>query len=172
MGILCSTFIHLLYTTSIPFSFAFLSASLLYIPDCIQITLIPFFFIASPTTGGTSSDLLNTSTTSTCSGISETLAYDFLPSTSFVVGFTGITLYPFSIRYFGTKLAGFPSVFDIPTTATFFSLPRNYIPHTAKIQKGDTIRWSNTDSKPHHLKCAMHIGQVLFGYWYSPLRSQ
>src|ERR671923_2068052 len=120
--LLCSTFIHLLYTTSIPFSFAFLSASLLYIPDCIQITLIPFFFIASPTTGGTSSDLLNTSTTSTCSGISETLAYDFLPSTSFVVGFTGITLYPFSIRYFGTKLAGFPSVLDIPTTATFFSL--------------------------------------------------
>jgi len=23
-----------------------------------------------------------------------------------------------------------------------------------------------------NLKCAMHIGQVLFGYWYSPLRSQ
>ena len=28
---------------------------------------------------------------------------------------------------------------------------RNYIPHTVKIQKGDTIRWSNTDSKSHHL---------------------
>src|ERR671922_1907085 len=120
--LLCSTFIHLLYTTAIPFSFAFLSASLLYIPDFIQITFIPFFFIASSTTGGTSSDLLNTSTTSTCSAISEILAYDFLPSTSFVVGFTGITLYPFSIRYFGTKLAGFPSVFDIPITATFFIL--------------------------------------------------
>jgi hypothetical protein len=28
---------------------------------------------------------------------------------------------------------------------------RNYIPHTVKIQKGDTIRWSNTDSESHHL---------------------
>ena len=28
---------------------------------------------------------------------------------------------------------------------------RNYIPNTVKIQKGDTIRWINTDSEPHHL---------------------
>ena len=28
---------------------------------------------------------------------------------------------------------------------------RNYIPQTVKIQKGDTIRWINTDSEPHHL---------------------
>ena len=28
---------------------------------------------------------------------------------------------------------------------------RNYIPHTIKIQKGDTITWINTDSKPHNL---------------------
>jgi len=28
---------------------------------------------------------------------------------------------------------------------------RNFIPHLIKIQKGDTIRWINTDSKPHHL---------------------
>ena len=28
---------------------------------------------------------------------------------------------------------------------------RNYIPHTVKIQKGDTIRWINTDSEPHHI---------------------
>ncbi len=28
---------------------------------------------------------------------------------------------------------------------------RNYIPQTVKIQKGDTIRWINTDSKPHDL---------------------
>jgi Copper binding proteins, plastocyanin/azurin family len=28
---------------------------------------------------------------------------------------------------------------------------RNYIPHTVKIQKGDTIRWINTDSESHHL---------------------
>src|SRR5215207_9103471 len=77
-------------------------------PDCIQITFIPFLFMASSTTIGTSSDLLNTSTISTCSGTSEILAYDFLPRTFDVVGFTGIILYPFSIRYFGTKLAGFP----------------------------------------------------------------
>src|ERR687890_2875549 len=90
-------------------------------PDCIQITFTPFLFTASSTIIGTSSDLLNTSTISTCSGTSEILAYDFLPTTSDVVGFTGIILYPFSIRYFGTKLAGFPSVFDIPTTAIFLN---------------------------------------------------
>jgi len=28
---------------------------------------------------------------------------------------------------------------------------RNYIPQIVKIQKGDTIRWSNTDSESHHL---------------------
>jgi len=28
---------------------------------------------------------------------------------------------------------------------------RNYIPQTIKIQKGDTIRWINTDSESHHL---------------------
>jgi len=28
---------------------------------------------------------------------------------------------------------------------------RNYIPHNIKIQKGDTIRWINTDSEPHNL---------------------
>src|SRR5687768_14440264 len=77
--------------------------------------------MASSTTGRTSSDLLNMSTMSTCSGTSDTLGYVFLPRTSVVVGFTGMTLYPFSIRYWGTKLAGFPSVFDIPTTAIFFN---------------------------------------------------
>jgi hypothetical protein len=28
---------------------------------------------------------------------------------------------------------------------------RNYIPQIVKIQKGDTIRWCNTDSEPHRL---------------------
>jgi hypothetical protein len=28
---------------------------------------------------------------------------------------------------------------------------RNYIPHVVKIQKGDTIRWINTDSESHRL---------------------
>jgi hypothetical protein len=28
---------------------------------------------------------------------------------------------------------------------------RNYIPQTAKIQKGDTITWINTDNESHHL---------------------
>jgi plastocyanin len=28
---------------------------------------------------------------------------------------------------------------------------RNYIPHNIKIQKGDTIRWINTDSEPRNL---------------------
>jgi class 3 adenylate cyclase len=37
------------------------------------------------------------------------------------------------------------------------------------------ILCSHYDYKPTtniNLKCAMHIGQVLFGFWYSPLRSQ
>src|SRR5688500_1792673 len=76
-------------------------------PSCIHITLIPFFFIASITTTGTSSDLLKTSTTSTSSGISDMDGYDFLPSTSVMVGFTGITLYPRSIRYLGTSEQAF-----------------------------------------------------------------
>ena len=28
---------------------------------------------------------------------------------------------------------------------------RNYIPHAVKIQKGDTIKWINTDSESHRL---------------------
>ena len=28
---------------------------------------------------------------------------------------------------------------------------RNYIPQAVKIQKGDTIRWINTDNESHHL---------------------
>jgi len=28
---------------------------------------------------------------------------------------------------------------------------RNYIPQNVKIQKGDTIRWINTDKESHHL---------------------
>ena len=28
---------------------------------------------------------------------------------------------------------------------------RNYIPQIVKVQKGDTIRWINTDSESHHL---------------------
>ncbi len=37
------------------------------------------------------------------------------------------------------------------------------------------ILYSHYDYKPTtniNLKCAIHIGEVLFGYWYSPLRSQ
>ena len=65
---------------------------------------IPFFFMAS-SMGGTSSDLQNILTMSTCSGTSDTLEYDFLPRTSVAVGFTGMTLYPFSIRYFWYKVS-------------------------------------------------------------------
>jgi class 3 adenylate cyclase len=42
-------------------------------------------------------------------------------------------------------------------------------------EKHMKILYSYYDYKPAtniNLKCAMHIGQVLFGYWYSPLRSQ
>jgi hypothetical protein len=42
-------------------------------------------------------------------------------------------------------------------------------------EKHMKILYSHYDYKPTtniNLKCAMHIGQVLFGYWYSPLRTQ
>jgi class 3 adenylate cyclase len=42
-------------------------------------------------------------------------------------------------------------------------------------EKHKKILYSHYDYKPTtniSLKCAMHIGEVLFGYWYSPLRSQ
>ena len=42
-------------------------------------------------------------------------------------------------------------------------------------EKHMKILYSHYNYKPTtdiNLKCAMHIGQVLFGYWYSPLRSQ
>jgi hypothetical protein len=48
----------------------------------------------------------------------------------------------------------------------------NFIKINEKHMK---ILYSHYDYKPItniNLKCAMHIGQVVFGYWYSPLRSQ
>jgi class 3 adenylate cyclase len=51
-------------------------------------------------------------------------------------------------------------------------LKTNFIKIKEKHMK---ILYSHYDYKPTtniNLKCAMHIGQVLFGYWYSPLRSQ
>ena len=51
-------------------------------------------------------------------------------------------------------------------------LKTNFIKIKEKHMK---ILYSHYDYRPNtniNLKCAMHIGQVLFGYWYSPLRSQ
>jgi class 3 adenylate cyclase len=51
-------------------------------------------------------------------------------------------------------------------------LKTNFIKIKEKHMK---ILYSHYDYKPTtdiNLKCAMHIGQVVFGYWYSPLRSQ
>ena len=51
-------------------------------------------------------------------------------------------------------------------------LKKNFIKIKEKNMK---ILYSHYNYKPTtniNLKCAMHIGQVLFGYWYSPLRSQ
>jgi class 3 adenylate cyclase len=48
----------------------------------------------------------------------------------------------------------------------------NFIKINEKHMK---ILYSHYDYKPItniNLKCVMHIGQVVFGYWYSPLRSQ
>ena len=80
-----------------------------------------FLLIASSITGGTSSDFLNTSTTSIFSGISVILEYGFLPNTSVVVWIYWNNIISMFNKVFWTLSHGFSSFFDIPTTAIFFN---------------------------------------------------
>jgi len=73
--------------------------------------------------------------------------------------------------YFGYQDKKFDIVYSKAMDAAL-ELKTNFIKIKEKHIK---ILYSHYDYKPTtniNLKCAMHIGQVLFGYWYSPLRSQ
>lgn len=73
--------------------------------------------------------------------------------------------------YFGYQDKEFDIVHSRAMDAAL-ELKTNFIKIKEKHMK---ILYSHYDYKPTtniNLKCAMHIGQVLFGYWYSPLRSQ
>jgi class 3 adenylate cyclase len=73
--------------------------------------------------------------------------------------------------YFGYQDNKFDMVHSKAINAAL-ELKKNFIKIKEKNMK---ILYSHYNYKPAtdiNLKCAMHIGQVLFGYWYSPLRSQ
>jgi class 3 adenylate cyclase len=73
--------------------------------------------------------------------------------------------------YFGYQDKKFDIVHSKAMDAAL-ELKMNFIKIKEKHMK---ILYSHYGYKPTttiNLKCAMHIGQVLFGYWYSPLRSQ
>ena len=73
--------------------------------------------------------------------------------------------------YFGYQDRRFDIVHSKAMNAAL-ELKSNFIKIKEKHMK---ILDSHYDYKPRtniNLKCAMHIGQVLFGYWYSPPRSQ
>lgn len=73
--------------------------------------------------------------------------------------------------YFGYQDKKFDTVYSKAMDAAL-ELKTNFIKIKDKHMK---ILHSHYDYKPStniNLKCAMHIGQVLFGYWHSPLRSQ
>jgi class 3 adenylate cyclase len=73
--------------------------------------------------------------------------------------------------YFGYQDNRFDMVYSKAINAAL-ELKKKFIKIKEKNMK---ILYSHYNYKPTtdvSLKCAMHIGQVLFGYWYSPLRSQ
>ena len=51
---------------------------------------------------------------------------------------------------------------------------RSFIPEVVKIQNGDNVKWifGFKPSTNIDLKCAIHVGDVIFGYWNSPSRVQ
>src|SRR5919112_901701 len=74
--------------------------------------------------------------------------------------------------YFGYQDKEFDNIVYSKAMNAALELKMNFIKIKEKHMK---ILYSHYDYKPNtniNLKCAMHIGQVLFGYWYSPLRSQ
>jgi hypothetical protein len=74
--------------------------------------------------------------------------------------------------YFGYQDKEFDDIVYSKAMNAALELKMNFIKIKEKHMK---ILYSHYNYKPVtniNLKCAMHIGQVLFGYWYSPLRSQ
>jgi class 3 adenylate cyclase len=74
--------------------------------------------------------------------------------------------------YFGYQYKEFDDIVYSKAMNAALELKTNFIKIKEKHMK---ILYSHYNYKPTtniNLKCAMHIGQVLFGYWYSPLRSQ
>ena len=74
--------------------------------------------------------------------------------------------------YFGYQDKKFDDIVHSKATNAALELKTNFIKIKEKHMK---ILYSQYNYKPTtniNLKCAMHIGQVLFGYFYSPLRSQ
>ena len=74
--------------------------------------------------------------------------------------------------YFGYQDKEFDDIVYSKAMNAALELKMNFIKIKQKHMK---ILCSHYDYKPTtniNLKCAMHLGQVLFGYWYSPLRSQ
>src|SRR5215204_1040679 len=74
--------------------------------------------------------------------------------------------------YFGYQDKKFDDIVHSNAMNAALELKRNFIKIKEKHMK---ILYSHYDYKPTtniNLKCAMHIGQVVFGYRYSPLRSQ
>ena len=73
--------------------------------------------------------------------------------------------------YFGYQDKKFDKVYSNAINAAL-EFKVNFIKIKEKHMK---ILYSHYDYKPTtniNLKCAIHLGEVLFGYWYSPLRSQ
>jgi len=73
--------------------------------------------------------------------------------------------------YFGYQDKKFDIVYSNAMNAAL-EFKVNFIKIKEKHMK---ILYSHYDYKPTtniNLKCAIHFGEVLFGYWYSPLRSQ
>ena len=74
--------------------------------------------------------------------------------------------------YFGYQDKEFDDIVYSKAMNAALELKTNFKKIKEKHMK---ILYSYYDYKPTtniNLKCAMHLGQVLFGYWYSPLRSQ
>ena len=73
--------------------------------------------------------------------------------------------------YFGYQDKEFDIVHSKAMDAAL-ELKTNFIKIKEKHMKILYSHYNYTPTTNINLKCAMHFGEVLFGYWYSPLRSQ
>jgi len=73
--------------------------------------------------------------------------------------------------YFGYQDKKFDIVHSNAMNAAL-EFKTNFIKIKEKHMKILSSHYNYKPTTNINLKCAMHIGEVLFGYWYSPLRSQ